>query len=55
MQDRYTVTAGLTLDKRFKHQLSVSLGGFYSTSSLSAGYDPNHAAANKNFSFNQYR
>jgi hypothetical protein len=53
LQDRYTVTAGLTLDKRFKHQLSVSLGGFYSTSSLSAGYDPNHAAANKNFAFNQ--
>lgn len=52
-QDRYTVTAGLTLDKHFKHQLSASLGGFYSTSSFSAGYDPNHAAANKNFAFNQ--
>jgi hypothetical protein len=53
LQDRYTVTAGITLDKHFKHQISASLGGFYSTSSLSSGYDPSHAAANKNFAFNQ--
>ncbi|MFD2144622.1 hypothetical protein [Mucilaginibacter antarcticus] len=53
LQDRYTVTGGLTLDRRFKQQLSASLGGFYSTSSLSSGYDPTRVAANKNFAFNQ--
>jgi hypothetical protein len=53
LQDRYTVTLGLTLDRRFKHQISASLGGFYSTSSFSAGYDPTRVAANKNFAFNQ--
>jgi hypothetical protein len=53
LQDRYTITAGLTLDRRFKHQFSASLGGFYSTSSFSAGYDPTRVAANKNFAFNQ--
>jgi hypothetical protein len=53
LQDRYTATFGLTLDRRFKHQVSVSLGGFYSTSSLSSGYDPTHIASNKNFAFNQ--
>jgi hypothetical protein len=52
-QDRYTVTVGLTLDRRFKQQLSASLGGFYSTSSFSSGYDPTRVAANKNFAFNQ--
>ncbi|MES2810373.1 MAG: hypothetical protein V4619_17195 [Bacteroidota bacterium] len=53
LQDRYTVTVGLTLDRRFKQQLSASLGGFYSTSSFSSGYDPTRVAANKNFAFNQ--
>lgn len=53
LQDRYTVTVGLTLDKHFKHQISAALGGFYSTSSFSSGYNPAHAAANKNFAFNQ--
>jgi hypothetical protein len=53
LQDRYTATVGLTLDRRFKHQLSASLGGFYSTSSFNAGYDPTRVAANKNFAFNQ--
>jgi hypothetical protein len=53
LQDRYTATVGLTLDKRYRHQFSVSLGGFYSTSSLSSSYDPTRVAANKNFAFNQ--
>ncbi|MCC8427161.1 hypothetical protein [Mucilaginibacter sp. UR6-11] len=53
LQDRYTATFGLTLDKKFKHQLSFSAGGFYSTSSLSSTYDPAHIASNKNFAFNQ--
>ncbi|GAA4099647.1 hypothetical protein GCM10022392_25010 [Mucilaginibacter panaciglaebae] len=53
LQDRYTGTFGLTLDKRFKQQISATIGGFYSTSSLSAGYDPTHIAGNKNFVFNQ--
>jgi hypothetical protein len=53
LQDRYTATFGLTLDRRFKHQVSASLGGFYSTSSFSSSYDPTRVAANKNFAFNQ--
>lgn len=53
LQDRYTGTFGLTLDRRFKQQISVTLGGFYSTSSLSGSYDPAHIASNKNFAFNQ--
>ncbi|WP_214073895.1 hypothetical protein [Mucilaginibacter sp. dw_454] len=53
LQDRYTGTFGVTLDRRFKQQLSATIGGFYSTSSLSSGYDPQHIASNKNFAFNQ--
>jgi hypothetical protein len=53
LQDRYTATFGVTLDRKFKQQLSATLGGFYSTSSFSAGYDPTHVAGNKNFAFNQ--
>jgi hypothetical protein len=53
LQDRYTGTFGLTLDSRFKHQISATIGGFYSTSSLSGSYDPAHIASNKNFAFNQ--
>jgi hypothetical protein len=52
-QDRYTGTFGVTLDRRFKQQISATIGGFYSTSSLSSGYDPEHIASNKNFAFNQ--
>lgn len=52
-QDRYTATFGLTLDRRFKHQISASIGGFYSTSSFSKGFDPTKLASNKNFAFNQ--
>ena len=41
-QDRYNGTLGFNLDKQFKNQVSVSVGGFYSTS------------INKQFSFIQY-
>jgi hypothetical protein len=51
LQYRYSGTFGLTLDKRFKHQVSVSVGGFYSTSSLTK-FNPIQPA-NKNFAFNQ--
>ncbi len=50
-QDRYNGTFGVTLDKRFKNQLSVSLGGFYSKSDLTS-FNPN-PAIDKNFAFNQ--
>ncbi|TWR28301.1 hypothetical protein FPZ42_03540 [Mucilaginibacter achroorhodeus] len=50
-QDRYTGTFGLTLDRRFHHQLSVSLGGFYSSSNFTR-FSP-ILAVNKNFAFNQ--
>ncbi|MCO5937217.1 hypothetical protein NAF17_16850 [Mucilaginibacter sp. RB4R14] len=50
-QDRYNGTFGLTLDRKFRHQVSVSLSGFYSTSSFKA-FSPIQAI-NKNFAFNQ--
>ena len=50
-QNRYSGTYGITLDSKFKNQVSVSLGGFYSTSSFTK-FDPN-PAVNKNFAFNQ--
>jgi protein XagA len=50
-QDRYSGTFGLTLDSKFKNQVSISLGGFYSTSSFTK-FVPN-PAVNKNFAFNQ--
>lgn len=53
IQDRYSGTFGLTLDRRFKHQISASLGGFYSASSLSSAFNPQVIGTNKDFSFNQ--
>jgi hypothetical protein len=53
LQDRYSGTFGFTLDRRLKQQVSVSVGGFYSTSSLSSGYNPKAVNASKNFAFNQ--
>ncbi len=50
-QDRYNGTFGITLDSKFKNQLSVSLGGFYSTSSFTKFVI--NPAVNKNFAFNQ--
>ncbi|QHS55552.1 hypothetical protein GWR56_08355 [Mucilaginibacter sp. 14171R-50] len=51
IQDRYTGSFGLTLDRRFRHQVSVSLGGFYSASSFTR-FSPIQST-NKNFAFNQ--
>jgi hypothetical protein len=51
LQDRYTGTFGLTLDRKFKHQLSLSVGGFYSSSNFTR-FSPIQAT-NKNFAFNQ--
>jgi hypothetical protein len=50
-QDRYNGTFGITLDRKFKQQVSISAGGFYSTSSFTK-FSPNQAT-NKNFAFNQ--
>lgn len=52
-QDRYSGTFGLTLDRKFKHQMSASLGGFYSASSFTAAFDPQRIGTNKDFAFNQ--
>lgn len=51
IQDRYNATFGLSLDKKFKNQVSVSFGGFYSKSDFTQ-FAPNPAIA-KNFAFNQ--
>jgi protein XagA len=51
IQDRYNGTFGLNLDKQFKNQVSVSLGGFYSSSDFTK-FQVN-PALNKNFAFNQ--
>jgi len=52
IQDRYSGTFGVTLDKKFQNQLSVTLGGIYSTSNFTkfVVINPN---VNKNFAFNQ--
>src|SRR5882757_3779208 len=50
-QDRYNATYGLTLDKKFKEQISVSFGGFYASSNNKA-FSPNPNTS-KNFAFNQ--
>lgn len=56
-QDRYNLTYGLTLDKNFHEQVSISVGGFYSTSSSKLfSNDPlilANPSTNKNFAFNQ--
>lgn len=53
VQDRYSGTFGLTLDRRLRQQFSISVGGFYSTSSFSGGFDPKAVNSAKNFAFNQ--
>jgi hypothetical protein len=51
IQDRYNGSFGLTLDRKFKHQISASISGFYSASSFTR-FSPIQAT-NKNFAFNQ--
>lgn len=50
-QDRYNATYGLTLDKKFREQISVSFGGFYASSD-NKSFSPNPNTS-KNFAFNQ--
>jgi len=52
LQYRYNGTFGITLDKLFKNQLSVSLGGFYTTSNFKQ-FNVINPYTNKNFSFTQ--
>ena len=51
-QDRYSGAFGLTLDKKFKEQISISLGGFYSTST-NKQFNLLNPVNSKNFAFNQ--
>lgn len=51
VQNRYNGTIGLSLDKKNKHSINLSIGGFYSTSSFTQTYA--NQALNKNFSFTQ--
>lgn len=53
IQDRYNGSFGLTLDRRFKHQLSLAVSGFYSTSNLSNAFNAKEIGGNRNFSFTQ--
>ena len=53
IQDRYSGTFGITLDSRFKHQVTVTAGGFYATSSLGTAFNAKQIGTNKNFAFNQ--
>jgi hypothetical protein len=50
-QDRYNGTFGLTIDKKFQNQLSISVGGFYSVSDFKT-FSPTPVVG-KDFDFNQ--
>jgi hypothetical protein len=52
IQYRYNATFGLTLDKKFENQLSVSYGGFYSTSDYKK-LSVENPLVSKNFDFQQ--
>jgi len=52
IQDRYVGTYGLTLDKKFRNQVSVSLGGIYSQSNFK-NFNNANPTTNKDFAFNQ--
>lgn len=49
-QNRYTATYGLSLDKKFQNQFSVSASGIFSQSS-NTFFSPSLALTNKDFSF----
>ncbi len=51
-QDRYSGTFGITLDKKFENQVSVSLGGFY-TQSDDKTFNVKNPTISKDFSFKQ--
>src|SRR3569833_3612855 len=52
IQDRYVGTYGLTLDKKFRNQVSVSLGGIYSQSNFK-NFNNANPTTNKDFAFYQ--
>jgi hypothetical protein len=52
LQYRYNASYGLTLDKKFRNQISVAFGGVYSTSENKHFYLLN-PVNNKDFAFNQ--
>jgi len=52
IQDRYNATFGITLDTKFKEQLSASFGGFYTESNFKA-YNKYNPILTKDFAFNQ--
>lgn len=51
VQNRYNGTIGLSLDKKNKHSINLSIGGFYSASSFTTTFA--NQALNKNFAFTQ--
>lgn len=51
VQNRYNATFGLSLDKKNKHSINLSIGGFYSTSSFTQTFA--NQSLNKNFAFTQ--
>jgi hypothetical protein len=55
LQDRYSATFGMTLDKKLHEQVSVSLGGFYTTSKFKTltPYQVANFYTSTNFSFKQ--
>jgi len=52
IQDRYQVTGGITLDKNFKNQLSLTFGGIWSESD-NKGFAYINPEQSKNFAFKQ--
>jgi len=52
IQDRYQVTGGITLDKAFKNQVSLTFGGLWSESD-NKGFNYVNPEQAKNFAFKQ--
>lgn len=52
IQDRYQVTAGITLDKAFKNQVSLTFGGLWSESNYK-NFNTLSPEQSKNFAFKQ--
>jgi hypothetical protein len=52
IQDRYNGTFGYIIDRQFKEQVTVSLGGFYTYSNYKK-FNLLNPSATKNFAFNQ--
>jgi hypothetical protein len=52
IQDRYNGSFGLTLDKKFREQISIAISGFYSTSN-NKEFNILNPTNSRNFAFNQ--